>query len=356
MDIIKERRIINLNSEDATSFNNGSFLSDVNFNFRGLLKDEDNILFCEGGLLNAQIPVSFYQVAYYNNTLFYTVDTNLYTITIPVGNYNFSTFSTALETEFLSNNHTFNITISETTGKLTFQLITGGIDFVFLGASSGTTCFKILGFDPTQNYPDNGSSILTAPYLLNLLGAKKLKISSLIFSNNGNDTTNYATSNIIATLSVDAPSYGLIVYNNLSDVYGKLKVKRIDNIDIQIKDEYGNLINFNNTDWSITLALLIYRKVEYRNNDLSTLIDSVTNLTDTLSQTLGQPNLPQQDLTDFQPINNLGEIQTQDLPLNDQEQLDNQINNENQNEVLQPNLGDITDLDLLMYENPNLFG
>lgn len=355
MDIIKERRIINLNSEDATSFNNGSFLSDVVFNFRGLLKDEDNMIFCEGGLLNAQIPVSFYQVAYYNNTLFYTVDTNSYSITIPVGNYNFSTFSTALETEFLSNGHTFNITINETTGKLTFQLVTGGIDFVFLGISSGTTCFKILGFDPTQNYPDNGASILTAPYLLNLLGAKKLKISSLTFSNNGNDTTNYATSNIISTLSVDAPSYGLIVYNNLSDAYGRLKVKRIDSIDIQIKDEYGNFINFNNTDWSITLALLIYRKVEYRNNDLSTLIDSVTNLTDTLSQTLGQTNTLDGNMPFTDNLGTIPTIETQDLPLNDQEQLDNQINNENQNEVLQPNLGDITDLDLLMYENPNLF-
>lgn len=353
MDIIKERRIINLNSEDATSFNNGSFLSDVVFNFRGLLKDEDNILFCEGGLLNAQIPVSFYQVAYYNNTLVYEVDGTPYTLTIPVGNYNFSTFSTALATAFLnSSGFTFNITISETTGRLSFMII-GTHTYTFYGLSSGTTCFKILGFDPTLDYPSSGIT-LDAPYLLNLLGAKKLKISSLTFSNNGNDTTNYATSNIISTLSVDAPSYGLIVYNNLSDIYGKLKVKRIDSIDIQIKDEYGNLINFNNTDWSITLALLIYRKVEYRNNDLSVLIDSVNNLT----QTLGQQIITQQqdNLDNFNSnqIDNL--VETQDLPLTDQEQLDNQINNENQNEILQPNLGDITDLDLLMYENPNLFG
>lgn len=355
MDIIKERRIINLNSEDATTYNNGSFLSDVNFNFRGLLTDEANMIFCEGGVLNCQIPVSFYQVAYYNNTLYYIVDTFSYSLTIPVGNYNFATFSSALEAEFLSNGHTFNITINETTGKLTFQLITGGIDFTFLGSSSGTTCFKILGFDPNTNYTDNGSSILTAPYLLNLLGAKKLKISSLVFSNNGSDTTNYATSNIISTLSVDAPSYGLIVYNNLSDAYGRLKVRRIDNIDIQIRDEYGNLINFNNTDWSITLALLIYRKVEYRNNDLSNLIDNVANLTTTL----------QENFLPSQPIDNsaIGELQpqefqqieTQDLPLTDQEQIDNQVNNENQNEVLQPNLNEMTDLDLLIYENPNLF-
>lgn len=353
MDIIKERRIINLNSEDATTYHNGSFLSDVNFNFRGLLTDEANMIFCEGGVLNCQIPVSFYQVAYYNNTLYYEVDILPFSITIPVGNYNFSTFSTAMETAFLANGHTFNITIDETTGKLTFLLTSGGMTFTFLGSSSGTTCFKILGFDPNTNYTDTLLS-LTAPYLLNLLGAKKLKISSLVFSNNGSDTTNYATSNIISTLSVDAPSYGLIVYNNLSDAYGRLKVRRIDNIDIQIRDEYGNLINFNNTDWSITLALLIYRKVEYRNNDLSNLIDNVANLTDILTTNYSVQQNQVDTIGELQP-QEFQQIETQDLPLTDQEQIDNQVNNENQNEVIQPNLNEMTDLDLLMYENPNLF-
>jgi hypothetical protein len=353
MDIIKERRIINLNSEDATTYNNGSFLSDIEFNFRGLLKDESNMIYCEGGVLNAQIPVSFYQVAYYNNTLYYEVTgMGIQSLTVPVGNYNFATFSTALENAFTAAGYIMNITISETTGRLTF-IISGFPDFTFYGASSGTTIFKILGFDPTQDYP-SGSTTLEAPYLLNLLGPKKLKISSTVFSNNGSDTTNYATSNIISTFSVDAASYGLIVYNNLSDAYGRLKIKRIDNIDIQIRDEYGNLINFNNTDWSITLALIIYRKAEYRNTDLGNLIDSINTLSNNLVPILTD----QQQTQDI--IQPAYEVPTEDnLPLEnqiitDQQQLDNQINPENQYDP-QENLGDITDLDLLIYENPNLF-
>lgn len=325
MNIIKEKKIINLNSEDATIYNNGSFLSDLVFNFKGILKDERNILYTEGGVLNAQIPVSFYQVAYYNNTLYYSVDATTYNIVIPVGNYNFSTFSIALSTAFLVNGHTFNITISETTGKLQFNLTSGGTSFIFLGASSGTTIFKILGFDPALNYPDDGSNNLTAPYLLNLLGPKKLKILSSIFSNDSNDSTSYITSNLISTISVDAPSYGLIVYNNLSDLYGRLKVKRIDNIDIQIKDEYGNFINFNNTDFSITLTLIIYRKIDITNNDLSEILNTLQNIESELA--------PQPDYN--QPI-----------------QEDTQITQE---ETSQPNLNEMSDLDLLLYENPKLF-
>jgi len=336
MNIIKERRIINLNSEDATAYINGSFLSDVNFNFRGLLKDEANMIYCEGGILNVQIPVSFYQVAYYNNTLYYQIGAVIYSITIPVGNYNFSTFSTALQSAFQVNGHLFAIIINETTGKLQFSLISGGVGFTFLGASSGTTIFKILGFDPTQDYPDDGSNNLIAPYLLNLLGPKKLKISSLTFSNNSSDTTNYATSNIITTVSVDAPSYGLIIYNNLSDNYGRLKVRRIDNIDIQIKDEYGNFINFNNTDWSITLVLLIYREINYRNTDLTSILDELKNVENVLADidtTLGNPQA--------------------DTTLDQTEQID-ETQQIDQNEP-QQNLDENTDLDLLLYENPNIF-
>lgn len=292
MNIIKEKRIINLNSEDATNYYNGSFLSDINFNFRGLLKDEDNVLYYEGGILNAQIPVSFYQVAYYNNTLIYEIQgLGIETLTLPVGNYNFSTFATALQDAFTSAGYNMIITISEITGKLTFT-ITSFSDFIFYGSSSGTTIFKILGFDPTQDYLSSGIS-LTAPYLLNLLGPKKLKISSQAFSNSSNDTTNYATSNLIATLSVDAPSYGLIIFNNLVDSYGKLRVKQIDNIDIQIKDEYGNLINFNNTDWSITLAINIFRKIEFRDNNLLKIFETLNVIKEEFAEGSFGPPYPQ---------------------------------------------------------------
>ena len=66
-DILKERRLINLNSEDATFKYNSTFLSNVAFSFPSILKDENNILYVEGGILNCQIPQSFYGLNYSNN-------------------------------------------------------------------------------------------------------------------------------------------------------------------------------------------------------------------------------------------------------------------------------------------------
>lgn len=337
MNIVTERRLINLNSEDASIYNNGSYLSDVIFDFRGLLKDERNMFYVEGGILNAQLPVSFYQVAYYNNTLYYTVNTFPFNLTIPVGNYNFATFATALESAFLLNGHTVDVTIAETTGKLSLQITGGGTSLSILGASSGTTISKVLGFDPTQDTV--AATTVIAPFLLNLLGAKKLKIFSETFSNNSFDSTSATTGNLIGTISVDAPSYGLIIYNNTQDTYGKLRQRRIDSIDIQIKDEYGNLINFNNTDWSITLAILIYRNMDTKMSDLNDVVSALNigfqTLDNDLAQILPQPS-ENPPIEDNPP--------TEEIPMEQVPQEDGQAN-----------LDETTDLDLLLYENPTMF-
>ena len=350
MNIAIERRLVNLNSEDASQYNNGTYLSDVNFDFAGLLRDQRNIMYCEGGILNAQIPVSFYQVAYYNNTLYFEVaGSGIQFITVPVGNYNFSTFATALTYALSGAGYIFTITIDETTGKLTFN-ISGFPDFTFFGASSGTTIFKILGFDPTQDYYSVGTT-LTAPYLLNLLGAKKLKIFSTTFSNTSYDSASSTACNLISTISVDAPSYGLLLYNNTQDKYGQLKTRRIDSIDIQIKDEYGNFINFNNTDWSITLAILIYRKLDTRLADLADVVNGLTNVSEAIN------GLDTDILNAFAQVGASGaqgSLSGDGAPV---EEIPTEIPSEvpAQESFIEPNLDETTDLDLLLYENPALF-
>jgi hypothetical protein len=55
----------------------------------------------------------------------------------------------------------------------------------------------------------------------------------------------------------------MIHYENLSNLNKSLiKVRKIDAIDIQIEDENGNKINFNNINWTITLVLENIRKMK----------------------------------------------------------------------------------------------
>ena len=101
MDTYIDSRIVILNSSNAILLN-GSYKSDVNFNFTGLIKNEDNI---------QQIQVSINSFKYYLS--------ELKIIDIPVGNYNATSLINIMNT--LIGNSEFLITISRVTGILKFS-------------------------------------------------------------------------------------------------------------------------------------------------------------------------------------------------------------------------------------------
>jgi hypothetical protein len=63
------------------------------------------------------------------------------------------------------------------------------------------------------------------------------------------------SSSLLASLSVDQPPFGLIIYQNQSGIKYTLKNIEVQNIDIQITDENYNYINFNNIDWSFVFCI-----------------------------------------------------------------------------------------------------
>jgi hypothetical protein len=53
------------------------------------------------------------------------------------------------------------------------------------------------------------------------------------------------------------------VYDRLSNTYGQLRNKIINEIDIQMRDEDYKLIDFNGIDWSLCFQLNITRKIVF---------------------------------------------------------------------------------------------
>lgn len=327
---IKEKKIININSNDATIFRNNSFLSDLTFSFPNILSRNDDVEYLEGGLESAVFPVSFYIINYSNNVLNYTiyhlsVYTN-YSITIPVGNYDYKTLFTAMDTAFLANGHKFTLTLNETNGIMTMQYnpTSGRIFYSINHATS--TCFRILGFDFRTDYFPT-ANILIAPFALNLLGIKKLKIFCPQFSSSNLDTTNYATTTLISTVINDQPPWGQInYYNNTGETGSKLKVFEMNNIDIRITDEYGALINFNNCDWSMTFVLSTFRKGT--NNAIRKIVLPT-------EEEIIQENNVDEEVVDEEDATN---------PTNEEDTTNNEQVDEN-----------VEDLDFLMRTNPNYF-
>jgi hypothetical protein len=109
---------------------------------------------------------------------------------------------------------------------------------------------------------------LTYPGLFNVINPKKLKIFSQNLAIDSYDSVGLVTNNLIETLSVNAPPFGLILYNNVDSTYGHLRTSYLSTIDIQIRNELGDFIDFNNIDWTITIVLIVYKKLETKTIEL----------------------------------------------------------------------------------------
>ena len=244
-----DNRIITLNSQDGDK-QNGTYLSNLNFYFSGLLKDDPNLVRAYITVLNAQIPVSFYIIDETDNILDYIENSVSKSITIPIGNYNGNQMVTALNLGFTDNSSNVTATLNSQTGILKF-IITGGASFTFLSTS---TIKKILGFDENIT----STTLITMTYQLNLLGKKKLFINSNHLRNNAFSSKSFSCVQTIATIPVDKPPYEMISYVSVSDLEKNILFnKSIDTIDIQIVDEENKYIDFRNIDWSITICLSI---------------------------------------------------------------------------------------------------
>ena len=87
-----DTKLVALNSKYSVK-NNSTYNSNVYFNYSGLLKDEQDIIQSDIILLNAQIPVSFYNR----------------TIVLANGNYNSTTFIAQLKSSFSSLGYSITI-------------------------------------------------------------------------------------------------------------------------------------------------------------------------------------------------------------------------------------------------------
>ena len=256
--IIREKRLISLNSANATQYLNGSFNSNLVFDFSSILTPDPSVVYIEGGVQSAQIPASMYNIDITNNIFNYTISAVAYNIIIPPGSYNYTTLVSQMTTSFLVNGHTFTFALNRATNILTMTYTSVGT-WQFILPS---TIYN-LGIVPDTQYTITANTF-TFPRLFNVINPKKLKIFSNNMAIDSYDSVGNSSNNLIETLSVNVPPFGLILYNNIDSTYGHLRTQYLSTIDIQIRDEFNNLVNFNYIDWTMTIVLIVYKKLDTR--------------------------------------------------------------------------------------------
>jgi hypothetical protein len=259
---VVESKLIVLNAKDGDKLN-GEYLSHVRFNFKDILKKEEDIFYVGLSLLSAEIPCSFYNINVNDATLNYSVNSVEYSMTLTEGNYTATTFIAEFVSQFSTggHGHTVSMSFNKTTGKLTTTKTAGVYDIVYLSGS----IYEVLGMLEGAEYTIATS--LIHPYMLNLLGVKKLKVYSPSFSLENYDSTGHTSGTLVHTISVDVPSYSLINYQNTSGSVSRVRNKTVNDIEIIIRDENHGLIDFNNVYWDMTFVLKIYRRMQPPTND-----------------------------------------------------------------------------------------
>ncbi len=257
-EIVARSKLISLHAVDGEQLN-GDFNSNILFNFTDVVKRHSNTLYLTISVHSAEIPYSFYNVSENYNTIYYSVLSVNYTMTIPEGNYNANTFITQFNNEFLSGGHgkTATLSISSSTGK--FQLTPSDDTFDIIIYNTTTTAQRILGMknqDKTFSY--NSGSGTSFDYPANLLGIQKIKIFSKALSCENLTSHHLGTNEMIDAISVNAVPFELISYSNTNAKESHMKSTEVQQIDITLKDEYNNEIDFNGIDWSISLVLTEY--------------------------------------------------------------------------------------------------
>jgi hypothetical protein len=292
---VEDTRYISLNTQhcikkpssgSGLNFYEASFLSQISFDFKDVLKDDDDILYSHIDIVNAQIPVSFYLINYTTNVLAYKINNGVIQLMVlERGNYNITTLISVIKQGFLNAGYTFTITFNKVTGKLLF-VSPIGTTFTILSSASGGTINEIIGFDSVSSY-SSINNILNAEHPASLIGIKKLKISSSALHTSG--LSSGGGGDLLGIIPVNAPSSGLILYeNNSSKKGGLLRNKEISNIDITVTNEDNRFINFNNVEYSITLAITTTRILKEKINTL--FRDSTQQIMDTTQPQNVEPN------------------------------------------------------------------
>jgi hypothetical protein len=281
-----KKRTIKKNLNIDTRFRENYFSSpSTNFNF-ALPIDFDNVLQMQ--LTSLELPTTYYNVSkqYGNNFFSITVTTSSGTsttvVTIPDGNYNYDGIVNIINTQLTNLGAPFNevvfllnINNSSGSGQMMVGLIPAStitslsLNFQAdrFGIDDRSTPLPLkfgwmLGFrngiyENNLNYVSEGIVDVTGPrYIYLVVDDHNNNVNNGFYSAFNSSLLN---NNILARISLQSRFFDVQITNNLNIVttpreyFGPVNIK---NINIQLLDEYGRIMDINNMDYSFCLTLI----------------------------------------------------------------------------------------------------
>jgi hypothetical protein len=242
-------------------------------------------------LASIELPNSWYLYSVYNKSNFFKIKikkngvTTSYLITIPEGNYDVDTLPTYLnDTYFYNSARTddlkqLSFAINDTNFKGTFTIINGNltnlsVDFIFSDDPTHNimnTFGWMIGFRELS-YVNVGSSIVSEG-IFDGGGDRYIYVSINDYQYNNNSLNVVCFDNgiieedIIGKIPIFNGKFSIVISENNTLVKtrkynGPVNIR---NLHIKILDKFGEVIDLNNMDYSITLELeILYEKFSFK--------------------------------------------------------------------------------------------
>lgn len=260
----------NLDPRHASETYNGTMFSKLRFEFPSFISRRENVTMVRAGVDHAMFPVSFYNINE-NNCHLHMRDAYLgehYYIEVPHGNYTATNLCQYLQDNLPS----FTISVSAITGKMT---IVSSHEWGMYPSS----LYPVIGAREDFQYGAGPGQQLFLPFPMNLMGINKLLLHTNLPCKN-RDSNGQP---FLLSVNCDAPPFGQIVYDNATNDSCLMPMDyTTDHLDIGITDEDGNLVNFNNIPWQLTLF------VEYHSERPDEWIYSLTDVLKSYETTIQQ--------------------------------------------------------------------
>jgi hypothetical protein len=247
--------LVVLDSENASSKNNGDWNSDVTFNFESPIVKPPNSFIMSMCVQQFTAANSIYNINETNNYIHITENiSNIdipYDFYIPYGNYNVNTF-TAKFCQTLADytDDRFSLSFNPLNNK--FVIINSTYTFTIL---SDSTINNVMGLiiGATQA---STSTVLICPYSCNFNGTQSINIMIKNLQTPNIDSFHKSNAHVIQSVSID-PSAAQIYYEKSNDYSFKVSEHVFDHLQVQICNGTNKLVNFNNQDWNMTLLFTI---------------------------------------------------------------------------------------------------
>tara|TARA_R110002153_G_scaffold86672_4_gene215127 strand:+ start:6973 stop:7905 length:933 start_codon:yes stop_codon:yes gene_type:complete len=283
-----------IDSKDGEVFNNLDGHKIYNLTGEINARSDEILLFY---LKKAFIPFSFYclSASQKNNKLDIKETqqngtANVYSITIPDGNYNINELNSEI-VNLLESNSTFgfkySVSFIKTTAQVRFLLLSGTLalkaELLFnTGANASSSCRRLIGYTATDIEFTLSATAISQNIVDMADGLNSIRVSSNLVGDN--IKTSSGETGDLLIIPVDFSPYSILYFDDLTPFKHKLSTRTIKEIQIKMTDLNDNIIDFNGIPYTLIL------EVEFLHNPNGTITNKNSSV-DTLEAREVRKNL-----------------------------------------------------------------